>query len=167
MRAGRRRWSKESESETVQDGQFGEEHKEQRRKVETEQERVVSGVVRRDEEESDGHRGEPLFCGSILRAFIDLFPECELVVRTRVGLKGRTGDVVEHDVRERHVAQVDKRPRRVLLHGGDHIEQDLGKEDEDDVDDPGALVVDPVGIGVKASGLVEHLFVGLFDTRYG
>lgn len=167
MRAGSR-WSlKEPESQPVQDRQLGKEHKEERRKVQPKEERIVPCVMGRDQEQTDGNTGQPFLGWGVLGSFIDLFPERQLVVDASVGFKGCTCDVVEHDVRQGHVSEVDEGPGSVLLHGGDDVEQDFGEEDEDDVDDPGTLVVDPVGVGVESGGLVNHLFVSLFDAGDG
>lgn len=61
---------------------------------------------------------------------------------------------MEHDVGKRHVSEIDERPRGILLHRGDDVEKDFGEEDENDVNDPCAFVVDPVSVSVEASRLV-------------
>src|SRR5690242_15508028 len=96
IRAGCRWWCEETESQPVENGQLGEEDEQQCREVEPEQQWVVLGVMCRDQEEPNRHRCEPLLGGRVLCAFVDLFPQSELVKHTGIVLEGSACDVVEH-----------------------------------------------------------------------
>ena len=49
-----------------------------------------------------GHNEEPLLRGGVLGTFVNLFPQCEVVVHAavKVRVKGNPSDVVEHEVGE-------------------------------------------------------------------
>lgn len=68
------------------------------------------GVMRAQEEEDDGHTEEELLGRGVLGAVIDLLPHVEIVVRSPVELEWDAADVVEHDVRAKHVRDVGQRP---------------------------------------------------------
>ena len=51
-----------------------------------------------DHSQANGNAGEPLLGRRVLRSVVNLLPERQAVVRARVGLERRAGDVVEHDI---------------------------------------------------------------------
>ena len=64
------------------------------------------------------------------------------------------------------VAQVRGGPGEVLVEAGQDVEENLPDEDEHDVDEPRALVVDPLGVDVRESAPVQHVVVVLGDFRH-
>ena len=68
------------------------------------------GVVRAQEEEHDGDTHQELFGRRVLGPIIDLFPHVEVVVGSSVELERHPTDVVEHEVRAKHVRNVGQRP---------------------------------------------------------
>lgn len=95
------------------------------------------GVVRAKQKEDDGHGEEELLGRSVLGAVVDLLPHVEVVEGAGVELEGHAADVMEHDVRPKHVRDVGERPRRLLRYAGHDVVEDLEAGDQDKVDRPG------------------------------
>ncbi len=67
-------------------------------------------VVCAQEEEHNGYAEQEFLGGSVLRPVIDLLPHVQVVVGAAVELEGHPTDVVEHDVRAKHVRDVCQSP---------------------------------------------------------
>jgi len=67
-------------------------------------------VMCAQEEEHDGDTQQELLGGCVLSPIIDLLPHVEVVVGPSVELERHAADVVEHDVRAKHVRNVGQRP---------------------------------------------------------
>lgn len=115
------------------------------------------GVVRADEEETYGDGEQELLRRRVLIPVVDLLPHVEVVVGAGVELEGHAAHVVEHQVAAEHVGDVGHGPGGFLRNGGDDVVDDFEQQDDDDVDHPGALHVDPVGVEVGVGFLVAEL----------
>jgi hypothetical protein len=94
-------------------------------------------IVGADKEKCDRDTKQKLLGGRILRPIVDLLPHVEVIECTTVEVKGNTSDMVEHDIRAKHVGHVGKGPRGLLRDTGNGVEYDLGTENQDKVDGPG------------------------------
>lgn len=167
MRTRRGRRFEKPKPQSMQHRQFGKQYKQQGGKVQAKEQRIILCIMGRDQKQADRNAGQPFLGRCILCTFVDLFPQSQLVVCTSVGLERCSSDIVEHEIRKGHVAKIDEGPGSVLLHSGDDVEEDFGEKDENDVDDPGAFVVDPISVGVETCGLVDELFGSFFDSGDG
>lgn len=93
-----------------------------------------------NQEQHNWYAEQELFCGRVLVAIVNLLPHVEVVKGSGIEVEGDSAHVVEHEVRSRHVGEVDQGPRCFLRHAGHDVEQDLAEEDEDDVDGPRAWI---------------------------
>lgn len=114
-------------------------------------------VMRADQEQHNGDRQEKLLGGSILVAIVDLLPHVQVIVGASIEIKRDAADVVEHKVRASRVGAVDKGPGGFLGHARDDVKEYLADEDEDKMDSPGALCIDPLGIKIGQGRLVTQL----------
>lgn len=83
------------------------------------------GVVGAQEEEHDRDAEQEFLGGSVLGPIIDLLPHVQVVIGTPIELEGNSADIVEHDVRAKHVCYVGQCPRGLLRHAGDDVVEDL------------------------------------------
>jgi len=86
--------------------QFRNDDCERRETVDEEIRQVVLRVMRTDEKQHNGYAKKELLGWCVLVSVVDLFPHVEVVVGTRVEVKGHTAHVVEHEVGSRHVREV-------------------------------------------------------------
>lgn len=106
--------------------------------------------------QDDGESREPLLCGGVLCARVDLLPECQTVIYAAVvgEVERYTRNIVEHDVGDLksagvslsgkdargwtygQVPEVDDGPGEVLSHSWNDVQEDDPTEDENDVDEP-------------------------------
>ena len=106
---------------------------------------AVIGIVGADKEQHNGDTEKELLGRGILVTVVDLLPHVEVVIGTRVEVKGDTADIVEHEVGAGHVREIDEGPGCFLGHAWDDIKQDLAEEDEDKVDSPCTCESQPRG----------------------
>lgn len=74
---------------------------------------------------------------------------------------------MEHDVGGKQVPLKYDCPRCVLLYARYAIDEDLANDNEDDMDEPGALVVDPLCVQIGHGRLVQGIVVVLLDLVHG
>jgi hypothetical protein len=67
-----------------------------------------------------------------------LLPHVEVVKSTTIEFEGNTTNVMEHNVRAKHVSHVGQGPRSLLGDAGDNVVEDLEGSDENDVNGPGS-----------------------------
>ena len=67
-------------------------------------------VVCAQKEEDYRHTQEELLRRSVLIPIVDLLPHVQIVVSPSVEFEGDASDPVEHQVRTKHVDNVDQRP---------------------------------------------------------
>lgn len=118
---------------------------------------AVIGIVGADKEQHNGDTEKELLGRGILVTVVDLLPHVEVVIGTRVEVKGDTADIVEHEVGAGHVREIDEGPGCFLGHAWDDIKQDLAEEDEDKVDSPCTLCIDPFDVEIGQCRLVAQL----------
>ena len=82
-------------------------------------------IVGTQKKQDDGNAEQELLSRCILRAVIDLLPHVQVVISAAVEVERNTADPMEHDVGAEHVADIGKRPGRLLGHAGDDIPEDL------------------------------------------
>lgn len=98
---------------------------------------------------------------------INLFPHRQVIVRPQVKFKRYTLDLVEHNVQTDIVGQVRQRPLPVIVKHRQEVKEKFDKYDDDKVDDPRTLKVDPVCIEVGVQLLVNLGFMGVrFQMLY-
>jgi hypothetical protein len=99
------------------------------------------GVMRAHKEQTYRHSQEKLLRRCVLRAIIDLLPHVQIVECSGIELERHTPHPVEHQITAEHVADVCESPGGFLRHGWDDVVNDLKKEDQDYVDNPGTCIV--------------------------
>jgi len=83
-----------------------------------------------------------------------------------VGLERNASYPMKHEEGEKHVGEVDQRPRTLLCHARDGVDQDFANGNEHGMDQPRTLLIDPLDIDVGVRGLVlEHVFGDLLDLE--
>jgi len=114
-------------------------------------------VVRADQEQTYRDRKQELLGRCVLVAVVNLFPHVQVVVGASIELEGHTPHVVEHEVAAEHVGDVGHGPGSLLRYRGNNVVKDLQQQDDDHVNHPCALHVDPVGVQVRVGFLVAEL----------
>ena len=62
--------------------------------------------MRADEKQHNGYAEKELLGWCVLVSIVDLFPHVQIVVGTRVEVKGHTAHVVEHEVGSGYVREI-------------------------------------------------------------
>ena len=114
-------------------------------------------VVRADQEQTYRHREQELLGRCVLVSVVDLLPHVQVIVGASVELERYTPHVVEHEVAAEHVGDVGHGPGSLLRDRWHDVVEDLQQQDDDHVDHPCALHVDPVGVQVRVGFLVAEL----------
>jgi hypothetical protein len=107
-----------------------------RQDIDDEVRQIVVRKVCADQKQQYGDAEQKLLGGCVLVPVVNLLPHVEVVKGARVEVKGHAAHVVEHEVRCRHVREVDHGPRRLLRHTWNDVEEDLAQDNEDRVDHP-------------------------------
>jgi len=68
---------------------------------------------------------------------------------------------VEHDVRARYISNVSEGPAKLLREAGEKIVADLEQGDDNNVNNPGALRVDPGSVKIGQRRLITLLLDSL------
>jgi len=68
------------------------------------------GVVGAEQKQPNRHAKKELFGGRVLRPVVDLFPHVEVVKGAAIELEGHAADVMEHEVRAKHVRDICQSP---------------------------------------------------------
>lgn len=132
-----------------------------------EQRDVVTVVLVADQEQYDGHDQQKLSGGRVQGLVVDLFPHSQVIVRPAVELKGCALDKVEHDVEPDDVGHVGQRPRPFGRGPGEQGVEDPQQHNDDDMNQPGAALVDPGRVHVGQHLLVVFVFERLrLHMRY-
>lgn len=128
--------------------------------------RVVVGVVRRNQKETNGDAEQKLLARSVLVTIVELLPHGQVVISARVEFKGNTSDVVEHYDGADNVRDIGKGPTELLVDTREKVVDNLQQGNNDKVDGPSTLAVDPGGVQIGKRGLVRLLDNGLgFKVR--
>lgn len=132
----------------MQDRQLGDYNAQATHAVQNKQVEVVVAVVCAYQEKRYRHKHQELFRGRVLVAIIDLLPHGKIIVGAQVELKGRSFDLMEHDIRSDIVSQIRECPTPVIVEHQNKVEEHLQYNNQNNVDDPRAFEMDPVGIHV-------------------
>lgn len=89
-----------------------------------------------EKEQHDRNAEKELLGRGVLCAIVNLFPHVQVVKSTTIEFKWYTTDIMEHDVRAKHVCHVGQSPRRLLRDTGDNIVENFQRCDENNVDSP-------------------------------
>jgi len=114
-------------------------------------------VVRADQEQTYGHREQELLGRCVLVAVVDLLPHVQVVIGASVELERYTAHVVKHEVAAEHVGDVGHGPGSLLRYRGHDVVENFQQQDDDYVNHPCTLHVDPVGVQVRVGFLVAEL----------
>lgn len=68
------------------------------------------GIMCAEKKQDDRDTEEKFLCRCVLIAVVNLLPHVQVVVGTRIELKGDPLNIVEHEVRSKHVGYVGQRP---------------------------------------------------------
>lgn len=145
----------------MQHRKFRDDHAQGCQEIDNEISQIVVRVVGAEEEQDNGHAEEEFLRRSILVAIVDLLPHVQVVVCTRIEFEWDTPHPVEHQEGTKHVGDVGESPRHLLRDAWNNIVEDLEGDDENEMDCPGSLGVDPVGIEIGQGGLVAGMLDGL------
>ncbi len=108
--AGKKNWMRKSliksYSEPVGNCKLWDHNTQAADTVENEQVQVVVGIMCAYEKQTNGHQHQELLRRGVLVAIVNLLPHRQVVVGSVVKLKGRTLDLVKHDVGAHVVGQV-------------------------------------------------------------
>lgn len=118
-------------------------------------------VVRRNKKQGNRHAEQKLLCRGVLVTVVNLLPHSQIVVCAGVEFKGNASDVVEHDVRARYISNVSEGPAKLLREAGEKIVADLEQGDDNNVNNPGALRVDPGSVKIGQRRLITLLLDSL------
>lgn len=142
------------DSEPMTRRQFWNDHNQAGNQIYDKQGEVVVGVVGGYQEQADWDTQQKLLHRGELGTVIDLFPHVQVVERAVVEVKWRAFNLVEHYIGTNDVGHVGQGPAHLVAENRHQVVKDLQHHDHDDVDDPGALEVHPVGVHVVHDVLV-------------
>lgn len=142
------------DSESMTRRQLWNHHNQACNQIYDKQGEIVVGVVCGYQEQADWNAQQKLLDRGELGPVVDLFPHVQVVKRAVVEIEWRALDLVEHYVGPDDVGHVGQGPAHLIAEYRHQIVEDLQHHDHDNMNDPCAFEVHPVGVHVVHDVLV-------------